>query len=56
MLENMLTLTVLNVCATGKPDCTLVQVRLADGSRLAGRFNPTQTVADLHRWGRPHSG
>lgn len=26
---------------------TRVQIRLADGTRLVGRFNPTQTVADL---------
>ena len=54
MLENVRTHPDnLDVCAAGKPDRTLVQVRLADGSRLVGRFNPTQTVADLHRWGPP---
>ena len=26
-----------------------VQVRLPDGTRLAGRFNPSQTVGDLRR-------
>ena len=28
-----------------------VQVRLSDGTRLAGRFNPSQTVGDLRRCG-----
>lgn len=30
-----------------------VQVRLPDGTRLAGRFNPTQTVGDLRRCAWP---
>ena len=30
---------------------TTLQIRLADGSKLTGRFNLTQTVQDVKRWG-----
>lgn len=36
--------------ANSNEPLTTVQIRLADGTRLVAKFNPTQTVEDIHRF------
>jgi UBX domain-containing protein 1 len=38
------------VLANPNEPLTTVQIRLADGTRLVAKFNPTQTVADISRF------